>query len=81
MKARGLIEKVEHVPMPGTDKSRHTTSWATTDPYTLAQARILAERQATTPGTNDPTVDPVPMRLEWIEGRGIAALKAAIEKA
>jgi hypothetical protein len=41
--ARGLEPMVRHV-----DGSPHTRSWATTDPYTLEQGRILAERQATT---------------------------------
>lgn len=27
MKARGLEERVRHVPLPGTDKSPHTTRW------------------------------------------------------
>lgn len=27
MKARGLREQVRHVPLPGTDKSPHTTRW------------------------------------------------------
>lgn len=51
LKARGLEECVRHVP-----GDRHTRSWATMDPYTLEQARILAERQAHTParGADDP---------------------------
>lgn len=44
LKARGLVEYVRHVPLPGSDKSPHTTSWATTDPYTLEAARVLVER-------------------------------------
>lgn len=40
LKARGLEPMVRHVGGP------HTRSWATTDPYTLEQGRILAERQA-----------------------------------
>jgi hypothetical protein len=43
MDARGLMPFVRHVP-----GDRHTRSWATTDPYTLEQGRILAERQGTT---------------------------------
>ena len=27
MKARGLVNRVEHVGVPGTDKSPHTTRW------------------------------------------------------
>lgn len=44
MKARGLQEFVRHVPVPGSDKSPHTTSWDVPSPYTLEQARILLER-------------------------------------
>jgi hypothetical protein len=57
LKARGLIEFVRHV-----DGSPHTRSWATMDPYTLEQGRILAERQAQStvthhePGPNPETV-------------------------
>lgn len=43
MHARGLEPFVRH-----TAGDPHTRSWATMDPYTLEQGRILAERQATT---------------------------------
>jgi hypothetical protein len=43
MDARGLMPFVRHI-----DGSPHTRSWATMDPYTLEQGRILAERQAHT---------------------------------
>ena len=55
-KERGLQEVIRHVPLPGSDKSPHTRSWATMDPYTLENARILAERQATT-RVRDTTTD------------------------
>lgn len=45
LKARGLEEFVRHTPVPGTDKSPHTTSWASVD---LDAAKALAERQAHT---------------------------------
>lgn len=45
LKARGLVEFVRHVPVPGSDKSPHTTSWASVD---LDAAKALAERQAHT---------------------------------
>lgn len=57
LKARNLTEAVRHI-----EGSPHTRSWATVDPYTLEQARILAERQATSrvshhePGPNPATV-------------------------
>ena len=45
LKARGLVEMVRHVPVPGSDKSPHTTSWVGVN---LEAGRILAERQAHT---------------------------------
>jgi len=57
MKARGLMPFVRHV-----EGDQHTKSWATMDPYTLEQGRILAERQANStvrhhePGPNPHTV-------------------------
>jgi hypothetical protein len=45
-KARGLQPMVRHVPVPGTDKSPHTTDWSKAiDPQTLANARALVARQ------------------------------------
>lgn len=46
MKARGLEPFIRH-----TAGDPHTRSWATMDPYTLEQGRILAERQGTTTAT------------------------------
>jgi hypothetical protein len=43
--ARGLQEFVRHVPVPGSDKSAHTTSWTSVD---LEAGKALAERQAHT---------------------------------
>lgn len=45
LKARGLVEFVRHVPVPGSDKSPHTTSWTSVD---LDAGKALAERQAHT---------------------------------
>jgi hypothetical protein len=45
LKARGLVEFVRHVPVPGSDKSPHTTSWSSVD---LEAGKALAERQAHT---------------------------------
>jgi hypothetical protein len=45
MREHGLEECVRHVPVPGTDKSPYTTSWASVD---LDAAKALAERQAHT---------------------------------
>lgn len=58
LKARNLTEAVRHI-----EGSPHTRSWATMDPYTLENGRILAERQATStvrhhdPGPNPRTVE------------------------
>ena len=51
LKARGLVECVRHVPVPGSDKSPHTSSWASVD---LDAARALAERQAQTKAPSTP---------------------------
>lgn len=55
LKARNLEPMVRH-----RDGDPHTRSWATMDAYTLENARILAERQAHTKGTND--AEPAPNR-------------------
>lgn len=47
LKARNLEPMVRHI-----EGSPHTRSWATMDPYTLEQGRILAERQARTKATD-----------------------------
>lgn len=44
LRARGLEEMVRHVPVPGTDKSPHTTSWDVPSEYTLRQAKAILER-------------------------------------
>ena len=49
---RGLEPCVRHVPLPGSDKSPHTTSWAAPSPWMLEQARLLLERVATEPATS-----------------------------
>jgi hypothetical protein len=51
LKEHGLVEMVRHVPVPGSDKSEHTTSWTGVD---LEAGRILAERQATTKASKAP---------------------------
>jgi hypothetical protein len=59
-KRRGLEPMVRHVPIPGTDKSPHTTSWAAVGPYQMEQARLLLERVGTSTVTPPPppTVEP-----------------------
>jgi predicted RNA-binding Zn-ribbon protein involved in translation (DUF1610 family) len=43
-KRRGLEPMVRHVPVPGTDKSPHTTSWDMPSQYTLDAAAALVAR-------------------------------------
>lgn len=43
MRQHGLQEFVRHVPVPGSDKSPHTTSWSGIDAQTLANAAALVE--------------------------------------
>jgi hypothetical protein len=69
LKAAGVEECVQHRPMPGTDKSKHTMNWATMDSKTLENARILVERQGGFKG-NDPAPD-VRMRITHVKGDGI----------
>lgn len=49
LKARNLEECVRHMPLPGSDKSPHTTDWSRgcIDPQTLANAKALVERMGT----------------------------------
>jgi hypothetical protein len=45
LKATGQEEFVRHQPLPGTDKSAHTSDWSrVTDPYTMNYKRELLER-------------------------------------
>lgn len=41
---RGLEPHVRHVPIPGSDRSPHTSSWDVPSAYTLAAAKALLER-------------------------------------
>ncbi len=43
-RATGWTNAVEHKPEPGSDKSKHTTSWAGMDPQTLKNAEELVRR-------------------------------------
>lgn len=46
MAATGRTEFIRHTPVPGTDKSPHTTDWSkgSMDPYTLRMAEELMQR-------------------------------------
>jgi hypothetical protein len=54
MKENGFRDCTRHVGEDGTDKSRHTTRWATMDKYTLQNAKELLERASQQPARNDP---------------------------
>jgi hypothetical protein len=56
--ARGLEPMVRHVP-----GDQHTRSWATMDPYTLEQGRILAERQGTTHARGEDPPNPATVAI------------------
>lgn len=57
MKENGFREFVRHQGVDGTDKSPHTTRWATMDQQTLDNARELLERSAQQPARNEPRDD------------------------
>lgn len=61
-RARGLESFVRHTPLPGTDKSPHTTSWAASSPWMIEQARLLLERVGTQapPRPEPPITEDVP---------------------
>jgi hypothetical protein len=44
MKSHGIEEFVRHMPVPGSDKSPHTTSWAAVSRETLDGAKKMLER-------------------------------------
>ena len=58
MDARGLQPFVRHLP-----GDRHTTSWATMDPYTLAAAKALADRQGSTRASSDDGPSPATVAI------------------
>ena len=61
LQTHGIEECVRHVPVPGSDKSPHTTSWAAVSQETLDGAKAMLERVGT--GT-----DPVrPSYIQSIE--------------
>jgi hypothetical protein len=63
MAERGLVERVEHVPTPGSDKSPHTRSWAVVD---LEAATALVSRQGTIAVMETPeTADRSGVDLAW----------------
>lgn len=70
-KRRGMEPMVRHVPVPGTDKSPHTTTWAVTSPWQLAQAEALVTRVSTvtvtspSPAEVGPTATPALVSDLW----------------
>lgn len=62
LKEKGLEELVRHVPMPGSDRSPHTTNWGQgIDATTLENARILVSRARESSSVPDPPTPPIPM--------------------
>ena len=63
MAEQGLIEKVRHVPVPGSDKSPHTQSFATVD---LEAATALVSRMGVPTREQTPdTADHSGVRVGW----------------
>ena len=55
--AHGNIPYVRHMPLPGTDKSAHTSDWGRgIDAYTLNAARELVARKRTRPQREERTL-------------------------
>jgi putative FmdB family regulatory protein len=50
LKAEGFVIKDEHKPLVGTDKSPHSTRWASGGKQWLADAEALAQRNGTAEG-------------------------------
>jgi hypothetical protein len=75
---------VKHAPLPGSDKSPHTTSWSAIGPETLASAAAMLERMSvvthTTPGTyisqwtttTTESCEPVQTRAPLLESRNVS---------
>lgn len=59
---KGLEMRVRHVPIPGSDKSPHTTDWSkgSIDPQTLANVTELVSRNGRSSG-KDTTLAPAPI--------------------
>lgn len=77
-KEHGYGDRVRHIGVDGSDKSKHTTRWEAMDAYTLNNARILLERAAQQPTRNEPVETPVKVKSyygdvggdAWREFRG-----------
>jgi len=53
MKAHGIEEYVRHQPVPGSDTSPHTTSWAAVSPWQMAGAKAMLERVGKSSSTHE----------------------------
>lgn len=73
-KRRGLEPFVRHVPVPGTDKSPYTTSWAAASPWMLEQAKVLLERVERGPA---PSATPEPVGPGDVSAAHVAAIVRA----
>ena len=47
LKSRGLEEMVRHMPVPGSDRSPHTTNWDVPSEHGLREAKAILERVGT----------------------------------
>ena len=55
LRTHGIEEFVRHQPVPGSDKSPHTSSWAGMDAQTLANATALLERSGRASNSESPS--------------------------
>lgn len=63
--ARGLEMRVQHVPIPGSDKSPFTTSWAGMDATTLQNAADLLDPARRTKTTTSTDQTPSGLTVTW----------------
>ncbi len=70
LKANNIEEFVRHVPVPGSDKSPHTVSWAAVSQSTLDGAKAMLERVGAAHGR-----DPEPQT--WIESMTVTVTDEA----
>lgn len=74
MAAHGLVSKVRHMPLQGSDKSPHTSDWSRAiDPYTLNNVRVLLSRVSGAarddPAPSLPIDTSITLRADGIRGK------------
>ena len=68
MDAHGLVPMVRHKPLPGSDKSPHTTDWSRgIDPQTLENARVLLSRPNSRDVEGPPPQLPIEVTVRTLE--------------